>query len=147
MAGRVDGSDDTDLRPRRPSGLPVSWENEGTFGLRPRPRVGFSQEKRTGTCKGPGWKGCQAPRPGSRDTLNDHVPGPRGQAYHIVVVEKAQSGHALLIPVDSHHGLSGSRQRVLQVRLPGLILITVGKLLEAHRVILQQPHRPETASG
>jgi hypothetical protein len=90
-------------------------------------------------------RGAAEPRGLAMQTLSSHVPGPRGQAYHIVVVEEAQSSHTLLVPVDSHHGFGGSRQRVLQVCLPGLVLITVGKLLEAHRVILQQPHRPETA--
>lgn len=66
------------------------------------------------------------------------------QTYHVVIIEEAQGRHAVIIPIDPHHGLRGSRQGVLQIGLPGLILVSVGELLEVDWVILQQPHRPET---
>lgn len=67
-----------------------------------------------------------------------------GQMYHVVVIEEAQGRDAVIIPIDSHHGLRGGCQWVFQVGLPGLILTRVRELLEVDWVILQQSHRPET---
>lgn len=60
----------------------------------------------------------------------------RWRAYHVVVIEEAQGRNAVVVAVDSHHGLRGRRQRVFKVGLPGLILVSVGELLEVNRVIL-----------
>ena len=56
--------------------------------------------------------------------------------YHVVIIEEAQGCNAVVVPVDSHHGLRGRRQGVFKVGLPGLILISVGELLEVNRVVL-----------
>lgn len=90
-------------------------------------------------------QGGGAANPDTRQQRHKWARSPRWQAYHVVVIEEAQGRNALIVPVNPHHGFRGGRQRVLQVRLPGLILVSVGKLLEAHRVVLQQSHGPETA--
>lgn len=62
-------------------------------------------------------------------------PARRWRTYHVVIVEEAQGCDTVIVPVDSHHGLRGSCQGVFQVGLPGLVLTSVGKLLEVDRVI------------
>lgn len=61
---------------------------------------------------------------------------PGWRRYHVVIVEEAQGCNAVIVSIDPHHGLRGSCQGVLQVGLPGLILGSVGELLEVNRVIL-----------
>lgn len=60
----------------------------------------------------------------------------RWRTYHVVIVEEAQGRHAVVVAVDSHHGLRGRRQGVFKVGLPGLILVSVGELLEVNWVVL-----------
>lgn len=62
--------------------------------------------------------------------------------YLVVVVEQAQSGGAVVVSINAHHGLGGCRQRVLQKWFPGFILCGEGATLAAvARVILQNQDR------
>lgn len=103
------------------------------FGLRPRRTVGFNQERETPFAE---IQGGGAANPDAQQQRYKRARGPKWQTYHVVVIEEAQGCNALIVPINSHHGFRGGCQRVFQVCLPGLILISVGKLLEAHRVIL-----------
>lgn len=57
-------------------------------------------------------------------------------SYLIVVVQQTQSGRAVLVSVDAHHGFGGRRERVLQEGLPGLIFARVRPPLAVSRIIL-----------
>lgn len=83
-------------------------------------------------------------RPESENTHSARGATPEVRTYHVVIIEEAQGRHAVIVPIDSHHGLRGGCQGVFQVGLPGLILASVGELLEVDWVVLQQPHSPET---
>lgn len=80
--------------------------------------------------------------------LNQAHLGPRwrvlegSRAYLVVVVEQAQRGGTVFIPVDAHHGFGGRRERVFQERLPGFILASVGAPLWIQCFILKNQHRP-----
>lgn len=88
--------------------------------------------------------GWRAMKPESKDACS--VGGGRAQrwrtyghmitTYHVVIIEEAQGRNAVVVPVDSHHGLRGRRQGVFKVGLPGLILVSVGELLEVNWVVL-----------
>lgn len=71
------------------------------------------------------------------------TPSPTG-TYHVVVVEEAEGGHAVVVSVHPHHGFGGCGQGVLQVGFPGFIFIGVGEFLEVHGVILHQTHGSKT---
>lgn len=48
------------------------------------------------------------------------------QDHLVVVIQQAQRGSTVLVPIDTHHRLGGGRQGILQIRLPGFILAGVG---------------------
>lgn len=76
-------------------------------------------------------------RPESEDTQSvrgGHAQ--RWQMYHVVIVEEAQGCNALIVSIDSHHGLRGRCQGIFKVGLPGLILVSVGEFLEVNWVVL-----------
>lgn len=63
----------------------------------------------------------------------------------VVVVEQPQSRCAVLIPIDAHHGLGGSAQRVLQVALPRFILAAEHSAGGRRHLVWHHHHQSFTA--
>lgn len=66
-------------------------------------------------------------------------------SHLVVIIQQPQSCCAVFIAIDAHHGLGGSRQRVLQVAPPRLILAVEHPSGGHRQLVWYQHHQPLTA--
>lgn len=62
----------------------------------------------------------------------------------VEVVEQAERRSAVLIPVDAHHGFSGSRQGVLQVAPPCIVIAITHSTRWCHHLVWYNHHHALT---